>query len=245
MAKGGRGNKSISVVGGGGGISAPKTSPAVEKQINKIAKQTANLKKEQYRVINEDGEVVFKKQGKNDRVEMTVGEKRQYLDGATSIHNHPNDSFGGTFSENDLTDFGYGAKEIVVAAPEGTYRLKNARWGTKEQSKGWYDMREEYRKMSEGLSTGQLIRDTNEAMKKTKISKEMNKISEKWTKRRSEGASESELKKLSEQYFKLESEYKKQKQAIQRQLEIKPYHDFLKANAKKYGFVYEYPKTAD
>ena len=73
----------------------------------------------------------------------------------------------------------------------------------------------------------------------------MNKISEKWTKRRSEGASESELKKLSEQYFKLESEYKKTKQSVQRKLELKPYHDFLKSNAKKYGFIYEYPKAAN
>lgn len=224
-----------SKAGGSGGIN---TNPKVEKQLNSIIKKTANLKNEQYRVIDENGDVVFYKKGKNDRVEMTVGDKRQYLDGSVTIHNHPD---GGTFSSADLTDFGYGAKEIVVATPEGTYRLQNTKWGTKEQSNGWYNMREEITKIDNSFSTANLIKESNKIMEKSKVGKEMRSTSEKWVKRRKEGASQSELDKIMNKYNDLEVKYKKELSDVRRKLETKPYHDYYKKNAKKYGFKYIAP----
>lgn len=65
----GRGTSKV----GGGSITV---NPKVEKTLSQVIKRTANLKKEQYRVINEDGEVVFMKQGKNDRVENDCRRKK-------------------------------------------------------------------------------------------------------------------------------------------------------------------------
>ena len=235
MAKGNR----------GGQRRGGESNPAVEKTLNSIIKRTANLKKEQYRVIDDDGNVVFHKQGFNDRVEMTVGDKRQYLDGATTIHNHPNETLGGTFSSNDLTDFGYGAKEIVVATPEGTYRLKNMKWGTKDQSSGWYEMREKLRAMDNAVSSADHIRKVNDIMSKSKVGKDLKATSDKWVKRKAEGASQSELQGYMDKYTKLEAEYRNQRKAVSRKLEVQDYHEFYKKNAKKYGFKYTYPKAAD
>lgn len=90
-------------------------------------------------MVNEDGEVVLEKRGSQDQVAATVGEKREHLQGAVTIHNHPD---GGTFSDEDLTEFGFGARQIVVASPEGTYKLTNMEYGTPKQSEGWFRMRD-------------------------------------------------------------------------------------------------------
>ena len=225
--------------GSSGASGGGNTNPLVEKTLNKEIKRTTNLKKEQYSIIDENGNIVFHKQGKNDRVEMTVGEKREYLDGAVTLHNHPD---GGTFSSNDLRDFGYGAKEIVIATPEGTYRLVNTKWGTKEQSSGWYDLQQGHIKISETQSSAGDLVKIKSALEKTKVSRDMKKISEKWVKRRSEGASESELKGYLDKYNKLDQQWKETRKAIARKIEVEPYHKYLKENAKKYGFKYIYPK---
>ena len=81
-------------------------TPLQNKTINQIANKTRNLKKEQYRIVNENGEIVLEKKGQEHEVSATLGEKREYLPGAVSIHNHP---AGGTFSYPDLRDFGTGA----------------------------------------------------------------------------------------------------------------------------------------
>lgn len=234
--------RGTSKVGGGSTIVNPK----VEKTLSQIIKRTANLKKEQYRVINEDGEVVFMKQGKNDRVEMTVGEKRQYLDGATTTHNHPQveNGLGGTFSPNDITDFGYGAKEIVVSSNEGTYRLKNLNFGKPNQTATWIQMRDEMQAVMDKHSTTNNIKRANEMMKSSKVGKEMTSISTQWVKRKNEGASQKELDKLGDKYNKLAMQYKPERSKILRRLEVEPMNDYLRKNAKKYGFAYTYPKNA-
>lgn len=222
------------------------TTAEQEKTLKKIVKQTANLKKEQYRVIDENGNVVFKKQGKNDSVAMTVGEKRQYLDGAVTTHNHPevNEGLGGPPSSNDLTDFGYGAREIVIASPEGVYRLRNLNYGTPEQKAGWINLRNEIEKIQDRQSSIADIRKSNEMMEKTQIAKEMHKISDQWLAKRNAGASEEELRKYSSKYMELEKTYKTQLHQLRRKLELQPYHDAYKKYARKYGFEYVYPKGA-
>lgn len=80
---------------------------AQDKTIKEYARKTANLKNEQYRIIDSNGNVLLKKQGDKHSVVMTLGEKREYMFGNISLHNHPG---GGTFSIADLNDFGNGAK---------------------------------------------------------------------------------------------------------------------------------------
>lgn len=215
-------------------------SPSLDKTINNIIKRTANLKKEQYRIIDDNGNVLLMKQGQQDEVVSTVGEKRKYMNGATSIHNHPN---GGTFSSYDLTDFGYGAKEIVVASPEGTYRLINNKVGTKTQSDGWYDMRESLNDYvsKNSLSSSQIIKQANENIKNNKTSRELNAITAKWVKiNNTKGRAEADkyLKQVESKYIALTEKRKGEVQAERRRLEVKPYNDFYKKNASKYGFTY-------
>lgn len=227
---GGRGASSS----GGGNSGA---NPAVEKTLNKLVKQTANLKKEQYRIIDENGNVLIKKQGDQDKVVLSVGEKRDMLDGATSLHNHPD---GGTFSSADLSDFGYGAREMVVAAPEGTYRLKNMNWGTKEQSSGWLPLREGFDRIADKQSATADMKKARENIAKTKEGKRLTKIGEEWVQKRNAGASQSVLDGLANEYDTLLKKVQTMTKKEQRRLEVEPYHKYFKENAKRYGFKYTF-----
>lgn len=177
---------------------------------------------------------------------MTVGEKREYLDGATTTHNHPQveGGLGGTFSPNDISDFGYDAKEIVVSSNEGTYRLKNLNYGKPNQTDTWLQMRDEMQAVMDKHSTTNNIKQANEIMKSSKVGKEMSSISAQWVKRKNEGASQKELDKLNDKYDKLAIQYKTERSKILRRLEVEPMNDYLRKNAKKYGFAYTYPKNA-
>ncbi|MBR2680386.1 MAG: hypothetical protein IKE23_06490, partial [Exiguobacterium sp.] len=118
---------------------------AQDSKIREIAKRTTELKNEQLRIVNENGEVVLEKKGKAHEVTATVGEKRNAHwsnRNSITIHNHPN---GGTFSDADLDEFGYGAKEIVVSAPEATYRLVKTSKGTPD----WVGLRDRIREIPE------------------------------------------------------------------------------------------------
>ena len=229
-----------------GSGSAGAKNPKVEKTLSDIIRRTKNLKKEQYRVLDDDGNVIFTKKGDKGAVYMTVGEKREYLDNATTIHNHPNEEgIGGTFSSQDMSDFGYGAREIVVAAPEGTYRLRNLNHGTPQQKETWVEMRQELEKIDAREQDKSFIQRRDEAQKTLRNSKEvklMDKYSKQWNEMREKGASQEELKKVSDKYMKAQETYKKRYKKIMRQQETKPYHDWLKKNAKKYGFEYTAPK---
>ena len=243
----GRGSSKAGSTGGGG--SSWSQTPEVEKTLKGIIRQTANLKNEQYRVIDDSGDVVFTRKGSQGEVIMTVGEKRQYLDGATTIHNHPEregNGMGGTFSSADIGDFGYGAKEIVIATPEGTYRLKNTKWGTPQAKDGWVGLREGMYKLDKKAQDQSFLEKRNNAAKKlTKERKAMEKVADEWVKRRNAGASESELKALGDKWDSLNKDYQKKLKREQRKDETKPYHDYLKKYAKKYGFEYSYPKGVD
>ena len=221
-------------------------NPNVEKTLLGIIRRTSKLKNEQYRVIDEEGNVVFTKKGDKGAVYMTVGEKREYLDNATTIHNHPNEEgIGGTFSSQDMSDFGYGAKEIVVAAPEGTYRLSNLNHGTPQQKETWVDMREELEKIDAREQEKSFIQRRDDAQKTLSNSREvkaMDKYSKQWNEMRAAGASQEELKKVSDKYMKAQEKYKERYKKVMRQQETKPYHEWFKNNAKKYGFEYTYPK---
>ncbi len=214
--------------------------PAVQdKSIKKIAKKTALLKNEQYRIIDKDGNVILEKKGDKHSVSATVGEKRQLLNGAASIHNHPS---GGTFSPEDLSDFGFGATEMFVASPEGTYTLTNVKHGTPEQSAGWLAMREEIQKQIPETSAMALIKQARANLADSHEAKEMKRINSEYMKMHDSGASKEELN----EYYKSSGydEYAKiQKENVEkevRRLEVEPFHEFYKNHAAEYGFKYTF-----
>lgn len=219
---------------GGGGVTKEQ-----DKAISKIANKTRNLKKEQYRIIDENGNVVLHAKGTEHEVSIKVGDKRDLMPGAVSIHNHPD---GGTLSHEDLSDFGYGARQIVAASPEGTYKLTNIKHGTKEQSSGWFAMREAMH--SSGLTKDRSItKIREEAQKNPNIAKQMKamqKTSAEYMKAKKSGKSQSTLDKLFSRYNKQSERYKTALKSEMRRVETEPYHRFYKKNAGKYGLKYEF-----
>lgn len=223
-----------------------RSSPAIvtdaqNKTASRIARQTRDLKNEQYRIINEDGAVVLEKRGGRGEVASTAGEKREYLDGALSIHNHPD---GGTFSDADLRDFGYGARAIVVSSPEGTYRLTNVRYGTPQAHSGWHDMQQAMD--AAGVTRERGFRELrDEAQKDRTVAKHsaaMQKAAEAWTKAKDAGKPKETLDKITERYNAHREQYRTALKAAERQVAVKPYDDFYRKNAAKYGFKYEFVK---
>lgn len=209
-----------------------------DRTIKKLTKQTAKLKNEQYRIIDPKGEVLLKKQGKEHSVASTVGEKRQYLDGNISLHNHPN---GGTFSGDDLTDFGYGAREIVAVAKEGTYRLIN---NLKGFNGNWTDLRDGWEKIKtpEGL---ELRKQAQANMANSRTNRELNAIVNKWNDIRNSKGNESAnqyMDSVRERYNQLDQKRREEVKAEERRLEVEPYHEYFKKNASKYGFTYRFEK---
>lgn len=238
MPKGSRGGKR-GASGGGGGV---KLTPEQEQALDRLIKRTANLKNEQYRIIDADGNVVVEKRGTAHEVGATVGEKRQYLDGNVSLHNHPD---GGTFSPDDLSEFGYGAKEIVVATPEGTYRLVNNKYGTYDAKSGWYDMREEIRKIPD-TTYSELNRQAKANLENSKTEKQIKAISSKWADIRDKqgnDAAKKYIQSVQGLYDELTKKRSAEIKAEIRRLEVKPFDDFYKANAKKYGFDYSFERN--
>lgn len=231
---GGRG--SDSGLSGGGGVTATQN-----KTVDKIVKQTRDLKNEQFRIIDEDGNVVLVKRGSEHMVAATVGEKREFMDGAVSIHNHPD---GGTFSDADLSDFGYGARQMVVASPEGTYKLTNTKYGQFDAKHGWYDMREDMQK--KGVTAERSFTDINKAAmadpRVKRASDAASKVAKQWVDARNAGKPQSVLDKLVAEYNKRDATYKSILKTARRDAETRPYHDYFKANAKKYGFEYSFTK---
>lgn len=232
---GGRGASS-----GGGGLLGRTT--AQDKTLKNLVKRTANLKNEQYRIIDADGNVVLEKKGDRHSVAATVGEKRENLSGNVSLHNHPD---GGTFSADDLSDFGYGAKEIVVASPEGTYRLINKKYGTKDAYNGWHDMRSKMQESIPEQSITSIIKQAQENKKNTKTVKSMNAITKKWEnirKTKGNDAAKKYLDSTKDRWDSLSKKHKEELAKERRRLEVQPFHDFYRQNANKYGFDYKFEK---
>lgn len=218
---------------------------AQDKEIKKIVKRTADLKNEQYRIIDDKGNVLLEKRGTKHEVAATVGEKRDNLSGNISVHNHPE---GGTFSSADLSEFGYGAKEIVVASPEGTYRLINKNVGKPNQYEGWYDMRQavESRIDGQGESFTALRAKARENLKNSAPLKAQNEITQKYTKlldSKGKEAANKYYETVRSEYEKAAKDYSTALQQEMRRLEVRPYHEFYTKNAGKYGFKYIFEKN--
>ena len=222
--------------GGGAGVTA-----AQRKTIDRLAKRTRDLKNEQYRIVNEAGEVVLEKKGTRHEVAHTVGESRQYLPGAVSIHNHPE---GGTFSQPDLSDFGYGAREIVAAAPEGTYRLINVKYGTKQQYDGWVGLRDamDAAGVTKDVSFTEIRKQAQAQPAVARQMRALQKTSARWDEARKAGKPQATLDRLVAQYDRQSKKYKALLKDAERKVEVKPYHDFYRKYASKYGFKYEFTK---
>ena len=212
-----------------------------QRTINSIANKTRKLKNEQYRIVDESGNVVLTKRGDSGSVAATVGEKRDNMPGAVSIHNHPD---GGTFSADDLTDFGYGARAIVAATPEGNYTLVNVKYGAKDQTSGWLAMQRdmEAKGITDDVSFTQIKRQTENTPRVKKQAKKLGNISQRWIDARNAGKPQAVLDRLMSEYDKESVIYRAIFQEEQRKQETKPYHNYYKKYARKYGFDYSFNK---
>lgn len=216
-------------------MAAAAPTEAQEKTLKGIESRTRNLKKEQFRVVDREGNVVMQKQGDKNSVSYSVGEARDNFPGNITIHNHPD---GGTFSSADLSDIGYGATEIRAASPEGTYTLRNLNYRTKwtEDQKGWMDMRNDIDAASQDFKTHrQLKKELREPFEK-----QVKPLSDKWAKMRSEGASQEELNKIAKEYTEKWDALKPQLEQAARKAYVDQYHHWYNANAGKYGFEYTF-----
>lgn len=211
-------------------------SEAQAKTLKNIESRTRNLKKEQYRVVDRDGNVVLQKQGDQHSVSYTIGEAREHIPGNITIHNHPD---GGTFSSSDLSDIGHGATEIRAAAPEGTYILRNARYGARydaAKEKTWFDMRDDIDAASLDFKTDrQLKREIRKP-----FDEQLKPITQKWEKRKAEGASWDELNEIAKEYTTKADSFKPEIEAAARKAYVGQYHQWYQSNAGNYGLEYEF-----
>lgn len=206
-------------------------------QLNKlksIARKTKNLKNEQLRIVDREGNVVLEKKGDKISVTCTVGEMRAVAWGNISIHNHP---AGGTFSPADLRQFGYGVTEIRAACPEGTYILRNLNYG-RNSKKSWYDLQQAYMLFEEKKVLKSSNHPERYKQKYAKYSNEYKSIFDEFQKRKAEGASSEELKALIDKHNKLRVEVQKKVDAEIRAEDVLPHHKWFVKNAAKYGFEY-------
>lgn len=211
---------------------------AQAKTLKSIESRTRNLKKEQFRVVDRDGNVVMQKQGDRHSVSYTIGEARDNFPGNITIHNHPD---GGTFSTADLSDIGHGATEIRAAAPEGTYTLRNLNHGTKwgEGQKSWIDMRDDIDSASQDFKTH---RQLKKAVREP-YEQQVKPIMDRWAKRKAEGAPQEELNKIAKEYTDTWDSLQPQVEKAARQAYVDQYHHWYKSNAGKYGFEYIFTPT--
>lgn len=212
-------------------------SEAQEKTLKSIENKTRNLKKEQFRVVDRDGNVVMQKQGDKDSVSYKVGEARDHFPGNITIHNHPD---GGAFSAADLSDFGYGAREIRAAAPEGTYILRDTRAGKwANDQKTWFDMREDLEAASVNFKNDRQLKKEIRASH-TEEDAALKKIADTWDKRRTEGAEQEELTGYYNEYKKISDALVAKVEVEVRQAYVDQYHNWYKENSMKYGMEYEF-----
>lgn len=227
-----------------------------EKQnatVKNVVRKIANLKNEQRFIVDKEGNIIGSARGDKHSVGMTLGELRDKMPGNVAVHNHPE---GGTFSPDDLKTFGLRAVESVVATKDGTYSLVNKMVGTKDQTKGWYDMKEALEKEMESGEAFEEYR-MPEYKLRNKVAGEIRKTgrydrmgeitTELLRMRDEEGVDLSNLegkaKDLMEEYTNLEQQYKGEVARETRRRITKPFDDFYKQNAEKYGFEYSFTPT--
>jgi len=208
------------------------------KTLKQIETKTRNLKKEQLRVVDRDGNVIMQKQGDKNSVNYKVGEAREYFPGNITIHNHPD---GGTFSSSDLSDIGHGATEIRAAAPEGTYILRNMRFRTRwfDGQKTWVDMRDDIDEAAFNFKSHFSLKKEVRASFKEDQAK-IDKIAKDWSDARNAGASQEELSKYYKEYDAAAAVLKTKVEAATRKAYTDQYHNWYKENAMKYGLQYEF-----
>lgn len=219
-------------------MAAIMPSEAQAKALKGIENRTRNLKKEQFRVVDRDGNVIMQKQGDAHSVSFSAGEARESFPGNITIHNHPS---GGTFSTADFSCLGYGATEIRAAAPEGTYILRNLQHGTKwvDGQKSWVDMRDDLNAASTEFKSGFALKKEVRAT----FSKEQEQISslaDKWVKGRESGLSQDILDGYQKDYETASSALRTQVQAATRKAYTDQYHNWIKQNSMNYGMEYEF-----
>lgn len=211
---------------------------AQEKTLRGIITRTKNLKNEQSRIVDKDGNIILTKQGGKREVAYTVGEKRENMQGNIAIHNHPD---GGTFSSADFSDFGYGATDIIAVSPEGVYRLSAKDISGNGAHGDWVKMRDAYEaELDHDMSFTKLQKQAQQAPHLKKLNAQIEKISKQWVDGRKNGLSQDKLDNLMSQYDKLSKQYKDALQKERRRLEVEPSHNWLKKNAKKYGYTYTF-----
>lgn len=208
-------------------------SSAQSKTLKSIESRTRNLKKEQFRVVDRDGNVVMQKQGDATSVTYSIGEAREHFSGNITIHNHPD---GGTFSTADLSNFGHNCTEIRAAAPEGTYILRDMNHGTKwnDKTKTWYDMRQDLETAINDFKSNRQFR--SEIRKKYQA--EVQPIAERWAKRKDAGAPQDELNAIMSEYNEKWDKLKPQIEKDARKAYTDQYDSWYKNNAGYYGFEY-------
>jgi hypothetical protein len=224
--------------------SAAMPTEAQAKTLKSIESRTRNLKKEQFRVVDREGNVVMQKQGDATSVTYKIGEAREHFPGNITIHNHPD---GGTFSTPDLSDIGHGATEIRVASPEGTYILRNTRYGRKYNSakeKTWFDMREDLEAASADFKQDAAIRKETKARYKAEYDEKVLPWANKWAEAKDRGASKEELQKFIDGYDKAQKAWDAEtKPKIEKEIRatyVEQYHQWYKKNAHNYGLEYEF-----
>lgn len=223
---------------------ATMPTEAQTKTLKGIETRTRNLKKEQFRVVDREGNIVMQKQGDEHSVTYKMGEAREYFPGNITIHNHPS---GGTFSTPDLTDIGHGATEIRAAAPEGTYILRNTRYGRKydaAKEKTWFDMKEDLEKASANFKNETAIKKETKARYQADYDEKVSSWAKKWAEAKDSGAGQEELQKYIDKYNKAneawQAEYKPKIEQEVRKAYVDQYHDWYKKNAYKYGLEYQF-----
>lgn len=217
---------------------------AQTKTLKGIESRTRNLKKEQFRVVDREGNVVMQKQGDAHSVTYKIGEAREHFPGNITIHNHPD---GGTFSTPDLSDIGHGATEIRAAAPEGTYILRNTRYGRKydaAKEKTWFDMREDLEKASADFKKDSAIRKETKARYQADYDEKVSSWAKKWAEAKDSGASKEELQKYIDKYNKANEAWQAEnKPKIEKEIRetyVDQYHQWYRKNAHKYGLEYQF-----
>jgi len=218
----------------------PTNTPQQDKALRKIEKRIANLKNEQSFIVGPDGEIRAQAKGDKHSVGMTVGTNREHLPGAISLHNHP---AGGTFSYDDLDDFGYGATEIRVSTPEGTYTLRNQRYGRGEVNGGWLGMRDALEKaVPAEVSVLDLMKQADANLKGNETRRKLEEIAQTWVKMKDAGASNEILQAYFDKsgYDELSKKAAQERKDEIRRLETEPFHEFYKQHAAEYGFEYTF-----
>jgi hypothetical protein len=93
-----------------------------EKTLKYLESKKMDYDKEQLQVIDRHGYVTRAFQGDEHSVAVDM-ETRNYMRGKVVTHNHP-DTYGGTFSDADISSLRMGMKELRASAKEGNYSMR-------------------------------------------------------------------------------------------------------------------------